>query len=263
MDGVRDVVLIKDAITAMMSKGRLLRTGLTPTDIMHLSGDYVAGDAEASRIGLELLAAKMGAEPNDLADMILERVITRIGEEIVKKALADSIGLPPGSRATDLLMHALGGENIVPRVELHVSIDRPVVGIGAPAGLLVAPLADRMDAKVLVPENHDVGNAVGAVCSEMTESITLEISPRENKFLVYSQYSTPMEFYHLEEAVSSARSSAERHVVGKLEAARAKDIKVKIDRIENRFSDGYGKEMKFVSGILIRAIATGKPDLER
>ena len=262
MDGVPEVVLVSDSIRSLVKRGNVQRTGLTPTDIMHIRGDYVSGDVEASRIGLQILAQKMDIEPDKLAEKIMTRVVTRIGEEIVKKAMADLVGPMPASKQAEAMLHAVAGEKIFSRLSLRTTLDRPIVGIGAPASILVGPLAMRMEARVIVPPNHDVGNAVGAVCSEITESVSIEISPTGDKFLVFWQFSAPMQYSHLEEAVSSARTQAERHVVERLNIARATDIKVKVERVDVRYSDGYGKEMKFVNAIYIRATGTGKPSLD-
>ncbi len=262
MDGVPGVVLVRDSINSLLKRGNLLRTGLTPTDIMHVRGDYVSGDVEASRIGLDILAQKMEAEPKALAERIMARIVTRIGEEIIKKTMADLVGPMPSSKQTEAMLHAAAGEKMFPRLSLRTTLDRPIVGIGAPASILVGPLAERMDARVVIPPNHDVGNAVGAVCSEITESVSIEISPVGDKFLVFWQFSAPMQYSHLEEAVSSARTQAERHVTERLIVARATDIKVKVEREDVRFSDGYGKEMKFVNAVFIRATGTGKPALD-
>jgi N-methylhydantoinase A/oxoprolinase/acetone carboxylase beta subunit len=262
MDGVPDVMLVSENIKSLMKRGNLQRTGLTPTDIMHIRGDYLSGDVEASRIGLRILAEKMDSDPDKLAERIMARVITRIGEEIVKKGMADAVGPMPASKQMDAMLHAAAGERVFPRLALRATLDRPIVGIGAPASILVGPLAERMDARVIVPPNHDVGNAVGAVCSEMTESVSIEISPIGDKFLVFWQFSAPMQYSHLEEAVSSARTQAERHVTERLIIARATDIKVRVEREDVRFNDGYGKEMKFVNTVFVRATATGKPSLD-
>ncbi len=263
MDGVKDVLLIKDALMGLMARGNVLCTGLTPTDIMHLRGDFVVGDKEASRIGLELLAAKMDDSPENLAKRIMERVVTRIGEEVVVKTMADEVGLMASSMAADMMLHASAGEKVFTHMSMKTSLDRPIVGVGAPAKILVKPLEDRMDARIVIPPNFDVGNAVGAVCSRVSESMTVEVYPRDDKFIVFSQHGSPSEYRHLEEALSSARSIAERYVRQQLEQSRVEDIKVKIDRIDRKFSDGYGKEMKFISSILVRATGTGRPLLDR
>jgi N-methylhydantoinase A/oxoprolinase/acetone carboxylase beta subunit len=262
MDGVPEVVLVSDSIRALVKRGNVQRTGLTPTDVMHIRGDYVSGEVEASRIGLQILAQKMDIEPDKLAERIMTRVVTRIGEEIVKKAMADLVGPMPASKQAEAMLHAVAGEKMFSRISLRTTLDRPIVGIGAPASILVGPLATRMEVRVIVPPNHDVGNAVGAVCSEITESVSIEISPTGDKFLVFWQFSAPMQYSHLEEAVSSARTQAERHVVERLNIARATDIKVRVERVDVRYNDGYGKEMKFVNAIYIRATGTGKPSLD-
>jgi N-methylhydantoinase A/oxoprolinase/acetone carboxylase beta subunit len=262
MDGTPDVVLVNESIRSLMKRGNLLRTGLTPTDIMHLTGEYIRGDAEASRIGLQILAQKMDSDPDKLAERIMTRVVTRIGEEIVKKAMADAIGPMPSSKQTDAMLHAAMGETVFHRLSLRATLDRPIVGIGAPASILVRPLEKRMEARIIIPENYDVGNAVGAVCSEMTESTSIEISPVGDKFMLFWQFSAPMQFSHLEEAVSSARTQVERYVTERLTIARATDIKVRVQREDVRFSDGYGKEMKFVNAVFVRATGTGKPSLD-
>jgi N-methylhydantoinase A/oxoprolinase/acetone carboxylase beta subunit len=263
MDGVKEVILVKDTLVALMTRGNVLRTGLTPTDIMHLNGDFVVGDKEASRLGLQLLATKMDDTPENLAKRIMERVVTRVGEEIMMKTMADEVGLLASSQATDQMLHAAAGEKVFAHMSLRASLDRPIIGVGAPAQILVKPLEDRMDAQIIIPPNFDVGNAVGAVCSLISESITVEVYPRDDKFIVFSQFGSPSEYHHLEEALQSARSTAERYVMEKMEQSRVEDIKVKIDRVDRKFSDGYGKEMKFISSILVRATATGRPLLDK
>jgi len=120
-------------------------------------------------------------------------------------------------------------------------------------------LQDRMEVQVVIPENFEVGNAVGAVLSEITESITIQVYPRDAKFLILSPLSSPIEYSHIEEAISSARRTAEIHVRQLIEVAGADDITVRVEAIERRFSDGYGKEMKFTNWIDVRATGKGKP----
>jgi len=263
MDGVKEVILIKDTLLALMARGNVLCTGLTPTDIMHLRGDFVVGDKEASQIGLQLLAVKMDDTPENLAKRIMERVISRIGEEVLMKTMLDETGLMASSPAIDRMMHAAAGEKVFTHMSLKASLDRPIVGVGAPAQILVKPLEDRMDAKVIIPPNFDVGNAVGAVCSLISESFTVEVYPRDDKFIVFSQFGSPSEYSQLGSALESARSTAERYVLEKMAQSRVEDVKVKVDRIDRKFSDGYGKEMKFISSILVRATATGRPLLDK
>jgi hypothetical protein len=113
---------------------------------------------------------------------------------------------------------------------------------------------------VIIPHGHDVGNAVGAVCSSVTEMFTVQVSPQdEEHVMVYSPMSSPSTYSRLAEAVSSARTYAEHMVRERIEKQDVEDVKVHIEIIEKKFPDGYGKEMKFVNWIDVRAIAMGKP----
>ncbi|MGD1060210.1 MAG: hydantoinase/oxoprolinase family protein [Methanomassiliicoccales archaeon] len=259
MDGVPDVIFLKDAVQALVSRGNLLRTGITPTDIMHSQGVYVEGDVEAARIAIALLAEKMNMDPSDLEKKIMVRCVTRVGEEIVKKIMEDKVGGLPSDYVTDQLLHLLVGESLFPGLQGRMKLDRPIIGIGAPAKEFILPLKERMDADVVIPDHFDVGNAVGAVLSEITESITVQVYPREGQFLILSSLSSPIAYSHIEEAISSAKRLAENHVQGLLDVAGTDDVNVRIELIERRFSDGYGKEMKFMNWIDVRATGKGKP----
>ncbi|HXZ23241.1 MAG TPA: hydantoinase/oxoprolinase family protein [Methanomassiliicoccales archaeon] len=263
MDGVRQVILVKDNLEALMARANVLRTGLTPTDVMNVLGIYTPGNADASKAGLDLLAEKTDANPEDLARKILERTVTRVGEEVVRKIVEDQEGDIPNERVIRQMLHALIGEKTFSGLSIKASVDRPLIAIGAPAKELIGPLSERMGVQVVIPENYDVGNAVGAVLSEISESMTVQVYPTMDKFLVLSPLSSPMQYSHIEEAITSAKRTAETHVQSLVELAGAEDVRVRTEVIENRFSDGYGKEMKFVNWIDVRATALGKPRLDR
>ncbi|OPY32525.1 MAG: Hydantoinase/oxoprolinase [Methanomassiliicoccales archaeon PtaU1.Bin124] len=265
LKGLEDnFVILKENIEALKDKGHLLETGLTPTDALHHQGRLQLGDPEASKAGMSLLCKKAGEEPDGLAQHIVDLVITRIGEEVVKKALVDAGGDLPNSTGFELLLRASSGANVVPGLNVKVDLGKTIVGIGAPAKEFVLPLRERMTGGVVIPPGHDVGNAVGAVCSQVTEMFTVQISPQdEERVMVFSPMSSPSQYRKLEEAISSARTYAERMVRERIEKEDVEDVKVRIDLIEKKFPDGYGKEMKFVNWIDVRAVAMGKPRTER
>ena len=262
MDGVPEVVLTKDVLLSLKSHGFVIQTGLTPTDIMHVNGAYSIGDADSSRIGVRIVAAKSDMSPDELVEKTMNRVITRVGEEIVRKMILDQVGDLSSSDAFDFLLRASVGESTVSDMSVKVKIDRPIVAIGAPARILVKPLEERMDVNIIVPVNHEVGNAVGAVCSLISESVCVQIYPKDYKYIVFAPGSTPIEFSHVDEAIGSAKTSATRHAQERVEASGAKEVRVKLDVLEHRFSDGYGKEMKFINWIEVTAVATGRPGLK-
>lgn len=263
INNIDDVVFVEDQLISLKKRGFILQTGLTPTDITHFKGIYEAGDKDASKVALQVFAARYGAEPAVLADMVMEMMVTRIGEELVKKAIVDQGRDLPVSKGFDLLMNASIGTGALKDMDIRVRPKVPIVGVGAPAGVFVKPLESRMDCQVVVPENHDVGNAVGAVLSQVSESVMVRVYPKDFKFIVFGPGASPMEYSNYDSALGAAKSYAEYYVKEKMKVTGAVDVKVKLDVDEHRFCDGYGQEMKFTNWVDITATATGKPKLKK
>ncbi len=259
---IDDVVFVEEQLLRLKAQGFVLLTGLTPTDVMQIKGIYNAGDGEASELGLSLVAAKRGDEPAKLADDIMNLMITRIGEEVIKKSVVDKGGEAGNGRGFQLLLRAAAGERAISDIDLIARPRAPIVGIGAPSHVFIKPLESRMDCHVIIPENHDVGNAVGAVLSQVSDSIEVQIYPVDYKYIVFSPGASPMEYSTVEIAKSAARSYAEYYVKEKMKALKAVDVSVKLDVEESKFCDGYGQEMKFTNWIKVKATATGKPKLK-
>jgi N-methylhydantoinase A/oxoprolinase/acetone carboxylase beta subunit len=263
INGIDDVVFVEDQLISLRKRGYILQTGLTPTDIMHVKGIYEAGDREASESALKVFAGKYGDEPGRLADSLMELMVTRIGEEIVKKGVVDAGGdLPEGSTGFNLLLRSSAGAGVLKDLDVRAAPKVPIVGVGAPAHVFIKPLEARLGCKVLIPENHDVGNAVGAVLSQVTETATVRVFPKDFKFIVFGPGSSPMEYSNYDSALSAGKSYAEYYVKERIKRTGAVDIKVKMDVDEHRFCDGYGQEMKFTNWVDLTATATGKPKLK-
>jgi len=265
LKGLEDrYVILKDNLEMVKSKGFILETGLTPTDALHYLDKLSLGNKEASVKGMRLMALRAGDEPDVLASKIVDQVITRIGEEIVKKALVDAGGDLPESSGFDLLLRSCASDGAIPGVKVKIDLGKPIIGIGAPAKEFILPLRERIKSEVIIPYGHDVGNAVGAVCSSVTEMFTVQVSPQdEEHVMVFSPMSSPSTYFRISEAISSARSFAERTVRERIEKQDVEDVKVHIELIEKKFPDGYGKEMKFVNWVDVRAIAMGKPRTQK
>jgi N-methylhydantoinase A/oxoprolinase/acetone carboxylase beta subunit len=263
MDHAKDALFVMDSLLALKSKGLVLMTGITPTDAMQVLRLHEAGDAEGARFAVSFLGEKMDTPLEKMAEAILRDVTDRMAEEIAKKAVADAGGDIPASKGFTLLLRSAATFGTLGGMKLGAKIDRPIIGIGAPAGICVKPLEERMDCRVIIPEGHEVGNAVGAVCSMISESVSVKVYPRgDDGFLVYPPSSEPFHYAYLEQAKSAARTTAERYATDKVRANGAEDIKVRVNVREVRFSDGYGKEMKFINWVEVKATASGRPKLD-
>ncbi|KQM11931.1 hypothetical protein AOA80_05470 [Methanomassiliicoccales archaeon RumEn M1] len=187
--------------------------------------------------------------------------MTRIGQELIKKGISDTGADLNGDQALRSLTKAAAGDGSLKDFDIKARPKYPIVGVGAPAHVLVKPLQDRMDGEVIITDNYDVGNAVGAVLSQISESILVKVYPKELKYVVVAPGASPMLYSTVESARGAAVSYAEYNVREKMKRHDAVDIRVRTQVEESKFCDGYGQEMKFINWINVRAVATGRPRL--
>ncbi len=87
--------------------------------------------------------------------------------------------------ATRLIERAIEGRPGIAR--LAVSLDRPVVGLGASAGLHYAGLPKLLGADCITPDDADVANALGAVVGHVRVTAAARVSqPQEGLFRLNS-----------------------------------------------------------------------------
>ncbi len=156
LTGMDDVVFVEDQIRSLLSRGFILQTGLTPTDVLHANGTYQVGDVEAANVGLGVLAEKHSETPEKFAATIMELIPMRVAEELIKKSLIDSGGDLPGSKGFDLLLKACASGPSFGDISLRARPTKPIVALGAPAGVFITPLGSKMDCNVILPADHDV-----------------------------------------------------------------------------------------------------------
>ncbi|MBN1110281.1 MAG: hydantoinase/oxoprolinase family protein [Methanomassiliicoccales archaeon] len=257
-DALLDLYQVRETVANLVHEGYLLTTGLTPTDIFNLEGLYRVGDLSSSRAGvvhfLEGTCTTVGA----FCARLMHRLVGRLAEEVVRKVLREEVGDLPTGQGTDLLVQMLAGERSPGTFQLRLTLDRPIVGLGGPARLVVPSLHDLLGAEVVIPDGHQVGNAVGAVSGRISETVTLRIQPlSDGQFQLVTPFGSELEFWKVEEALDRAKWMAEDHVRGQAEGAGAKDVRLRVDVRELRSWDEEG--MDHVDWIEVTARATGEP----
>ncbi len=158
----RNILPSKRVMNSLIQKRLVQVIGFTPTDALHVLGEYDEWDAEASEIGATLLANFMGI---DRYEFCLK----------VKLLFARNM-------ARDLIAFLMEG---VDRAEVkkmlegnffaRLKVDIPVVLLGGPVRAYVDELKKLIDAEIFVPEYSDVGNAAGALAGKGTKRIEITV----------------------------------------------------------------------------------------
>jgi N-methylhydantoinase A/oxoprolinase/acetone carboxylase beta subunit len=254
-----DIHLLDMFLKSLRGRGAVFGIGLTPTDILHVSGQYTAGDVEAAKLGVRMYSKALCLKEEDLVHDATEMLSTRIAEELLKKMLTDNLETLSESPSMQGVIKLLSGSRSSNNLGLRARIAHPIVGLGGPARAFIAPLADLLDVKVLIPENYDVGNAVGAVCGRVSMFADVYVYPREKTYAVYSTFSPPVIFAGEHDAVRTAKAMATGHAMERGERAGGRDLVVQlvVEEEREKLADEPGKDA--LVQMHVRALAIGRP----
>lgn len=213
-------------------EGIVMRCGLTPTDAMHLKGDFDEFDVRASRLGAQcVLKTYRGLEVSQdpaaieaLADEIYDLAQFRLYSQVVR-AFAQDRYWPDGSFELDDQMKAIvrrswndrRNEEPAPFNALFRS-EAKLVGVGAPTHVFVGEVAQALHAPFTVPEHAGVANAVGAATSRISVEKQVRVSPLRGSDGVVTSYQVrsldeAKVFRKPEAALEAAREMAQRQAI--------------------------------------------------
>ncbi len=261
------------AMKRLIEMGILTLAGFTPTDASHVCGWQSDWSPEASMLGATLLSrysefnlGQSYAGPEAYSRNMLAQMSRQSALCLMTALINDAEGnfgkaLHPRNRVLLEQMFvndAAGGEvegQKTPWLAMTAKLNVPVVGIGAPAQSFYPPIAEFMDAEVVVPEHAEVANAVGAVVGVVRQSAQITISPvaGQTRVIVHAPQEQK-EFDDLELAADWAIELASELASQKARDAGGSNLEIKVDRRDNTVEEGG--QVTFFESIVV-ATATG------
>jgi N-methylhydantoinase A/oxoprolinase/acetone carboxylase beta subunit len=178
----RDIYNLKTS--RLIEEGYVQICSLTPTDIMHIRGDFTGFSSEASVLGAQIVAYNTGMPVAKLCREVYDEIKRKLYVTIVKVLLEnkDKHFMKNGvtGDAEKLLNEAYttaAGNRREDGISLAFSTDCTLVGIGAPIHIFLPDVAAMLKTRALIPEHHEVANALGAVMGNVYATYTAEIKP--------------------------------------------------------------------------------------
>jgi N-methylhydantoinase A/oxoprolinase/acetone carboxylase beta subunit len=183
------------ALDRLVARGLVMLSGVTPSDASHVLGRLTDWNADAARLGLQLMARKRGGSGNRLADgaqtlahMIVDQLTEQTVDCLLEAAFAEDQGFADHAPAT-LARHALTRAGLTPHrgiVELTTRIGVPVIGLGASAPNYYRAVGQQLDCRMVLPEHAGVANAIGAVVGQVRQVVSgVVTSAGEGRFTVH------------------------------------------------------------------------------
>jgi N-methylhydantoinase A/oxoprolinase/acetone carboxylase beta subunit len=252
-------------VQELMGQEVVGKAGLTATDLMHIEGRYTVWNAEASAMAWKAFCQFYFIDPVELR----QRVWTQMSEMIVHAIVTFLSGRPfhlsDRQRCLDGADKDMGRwffynslYHAHPHLETSLRLCRPIIGIGAPAGIFLPDVARILHTELILPEHHGVANAVGAIAGSVMVEEELLVYPRLSRdgleVLGYyvQAYDERREFEDLDDALSNAQTLSRERAVGAAIRSGASSPQVTMEEL----TDG-------LDTYRIRAKAVGNPRLAR
>ena len=253
------------------------RAGLTSTDLMHIEGRYDLWDAETSALAWKVFCQFQFRDVDEVrrevwsqaSEMILHAVLTFLSERPLQLGDRDR-SLDRNGRGGDRALRGSQDNDMArwffynslyhahPHLETNIRLTKPIIGIGAPASIFLPPVAEALHTELLLPDHHQVANAVGAIAGSVMVEEELLVYPQLSRsglevFGYYVQaHDERYEFEELGEALAQARTLSQQRALGAALRSGADNPQVSVEEL----TDG-------LDTYRIRARAVGNPRLTR
>lgn len=273
-DGPHSLIYIADRLGAdlnflnlnrLVNLGVLGRISVTPTDILHAGGKYEQWHVATAKLAVSLLAQRFRKEFDEFVSFAENQIVNELCYTCLQSLCiqdGNDFILKDEPIAKYFVLKQLeddSASNLACQLNLRI----PVVGIGAPVGAWLPPMAEKLNSSLIVPENSEVANAIGSATGRIMNSVKIQINPGEwaTGYVLHSAWEMK-NFAELSDAVAYAKEFAARKAkeMAKQDGAQHvelvvnhKDVYAKANMIEN---DIYVES-------IIEAVATEPPEWER
>lgn len=217
-----------DVVETLVSKRLIQLIGFTPTDVLHVTGEFTEWDMEAAGTGARKLAEVFNMAKEDFCRLIKRSFAKTMAIEAVY-FLNDSLSRDELS----LFMDKFGRE-----ARMRYKIDIPVILIGAPVRCFIRELEEFIDAEIIAPEHYAVGNAVGCLAGKLAKrvEVRVEVESKEEengswalRFIVFTK-DGQRAFSSKEDAIRHAEIFAKKDIYGymKENEVNESDVEIKV-----------------------------------
>jgi len=234
------------------------KSGFTPTDILHIEAKHTPWDIEASQAALSVFSHYLNWDEDRFQQAFWETVTEKITKAVLHFLTEKEIPTENGT-GHDLALWFLNN-TLIPahdQLETSVNLKIPLIGIGAPAKVILDKTAQVFNTKLVLPEHYQVANAAGAVAGSVmvTEEILIYPQLSAGNVDVIGYYLQARdgreEIEEFEQAIDKAKHIAGENALSAALRSGADNPQVEIEVIQDGM-DSYR----------IKAKAVGKPRLE-
>ena len=165
-------VLERRSLALLVEKGIVQLAGFTPTDAAHvleMQDNWSSGGASAAA---SLMGWYTGDSAIEFARRVWSETVRRSAACVLEVALDDRAGPVLENPVLDAVISGVGS---VGGVGVHLQPVDPIVAVGGPARVFYEEVAHRCGARLVIPEQFFVANAVGAAAGHVVARSHAEV----------------------------------------------------------------------------------------
>lgn len=236
----------------------IAKSGLTSTDLLHIDGRYTPWNVEAAQCGLTVFSHHYSWDEDELADFIWSRITEMITQTIIEFLSEKKIPANPDKDEIGAWFFQNSLYPNHPHLETSIRLQTPIIGIGAPAGIMLKEVGKSLNTDLILPDYHYVANAVGAIAGSIMVSEEILIYPHlsPSGLDIISYYvqarDSRSEYEELEDALDHAREVGQERALNAALRSGADNPQVTIEQVDDGL-DSYR----------VRVQAVGKPRLSK
>ena len=246
----RGLIRMNYYLSKLERLGFVRRIGVTPTDLLHVTGEYAAGSKSSSRAAVEVLAGEKEEESRKFASKLKNEFEKRVATEVVKKFILEEY--PEADFGSSQIWDYCRQDDCK-GLSVDFELGLPLVGVGAPAGAFLPGVGSRLGGEFIEVENYEVGNAVGTVTGHVTrriEVLVVENSETDEFFVFAPDGRKVLDGEDESVVMEKAREHAGEVAREKVKKAGGEEVELTVDSDE--LTHGRAR---------IEVIAVGKPFL--
>lgn len=249
-------------------EGIVIRCGMTPTDAMHVLGDFDRFDREAAVLAARRLATVQGTEPETVCRAVYEAVEKKLYCSLVRILMTTEMtelgaSLEP---QTEQLIQACYAQSKGGETEgesggfLRASFQIPqavIIGVGAPTHVFLPEAGRLLSARVVTPAYAEVANALGAIVGNVSAKVVIEVrlNQEDGSYTVYGRGYRYIET-NLEQAKALAGKLAREAASEEaLERGAASVSDIQVEEEDLTIQTDFGP---YFMGYRVTAVASGE-----
>ena len=241
--------LLRKHLARLIREGVLLRCGITPTDAMHVLGDFNQYDELASQYGAAKFARIRRESVDSFCREIYQAVKKKLYFHLVRVLIEER---DPRIRN----LHADGALTVLIEdtyedalteserafLKFGVQTDAVLAGVGAPTHIFLPDVGKMLGTRVVTPAYAKAANALGAIVGNVSAKAVIEVflNGSDGSYTVCGCGERRI-MTSLEEAKAAAAGIArEKARQGALERGAAEPVNIQLDEKEEIVKTDFG-----------------------